>query len=111
MQEAHDQVKAVYAEAGVELGGPNILADHVGAELNFLAILLERAEVGSTDGYACRQRFEQFCDRHLRSWIPRFTTDLEEATDTALYRALARATRNVVQRYGAESGHGEAGSQ
>jgi TorA maturation chaperone TorD len=102
MQEAHDTVKAVYAEAGVELGDPNILADHVGAELNFLAILLERTDRGAAGEHASQQRAEKFLDEHLRNWIPRFTADLEDAAGSALYRALARTTRRLVLDFGRE---------
>ncbi len=102
MQEAYDTVKAMYAQAGVEVGDPNVLADHVGAELSFLAILLERADRDAADEQTYRQRAEQFCDEHLSNWIPRFTADLEGAADSDVYRALARATRHIVLNLGKE---------
>lgn len=102
MQEAYDTVKAMYAQAGVEVGDPNVLADHVGAELNFQAILLERADRAAADEQTYRQRAEQFRNEHLRNWIPRFTADVEDAADSDLYRALARATRHIVLDLGKE---------
>ncbi len=104
MQEAHDAVRAAYAEAGVELGEPKVLPDHVGAELNFLAILLERAECHAADGARARDLAERFFCQHLSNWIPRFIADLEAAAQTALYRALARTTRRVVLEFERESG-------
>ena len=112
MQEAHDQVRELYAEAGVELGDPRILPDHVGAELNFFAILLERAERGEPeDGVRVRQLAEQFYRQHLNCWIPQFTADLEAAAATALYRALARATKNVVLLFGRQFGEAPSPAQ
>ncbi len=100
MQEAHDAVKAAYAAAGVELGDPSVLPDHVGAELNFLAILLERAERDAADGASARELADQFSRQHLCNWLPRFTADLEAAAQQALYRALARGTRNLLRHVG-----------
>ncbi len=98
MQEAHDAVKAAYAAAGVDLRDLTVLPDHVGAELNFVAILLERAEHGGAEGARARELASQFCRQHLCNWIPQFTEDLEAAAQTALYRALARETRNIIQQ-------------
>ncbi len=97
MQEAYDTVKAMYAQVGVEVGDPNTLADHIGAELNFMAILLEKAETESELGARYRQLAEEFWHEHLWNWIPEFTSDLEEAADTTLYKVLAQTTRRVVQ--------------
>ncbi len=100
MQEAYDAVKAVYAAAGVELGDPNVLADHIGAELNFLAILLGRGEEGSANARESFQAARQFCQQHLETWIPRFTADLEASAQSPLYRALGCVTRHAIEVIG-----------
>jgi TorA maturation chaperone TorD len=33
---------------------------------------------------------------HQRNWVPRFTTDMEEASETNFYNALAKITREAV---------------
>lgn len=97
LQEASDLVRAVYDRAGLAVGDPNVFPDHVGAELNFMAILLEKIETGSGEHEACRKLANDFLDQHLGNWLPRFTLDMEQAATTPLYRSLARATLHVVQ--------------
>ena len=41
MQEAADQVLLLYREAGLTINTADVLPDHIGAELNFLAVLLQ----------------------------------------------------------------------
>jgi len=97
LQEASDLVRAVYDRAGLALGDPNVFPDHIGAELNFMAILLEKIETGSGEQETCRKLANDFLDQHLGNWLPRFTLDMEQAANTPLYRSLARTTLHVVQ--------------
>lgn len=95
MQEAHDAVQAQYAEAGLSIPDPHVLADHIGSELNFLSILHARAE-SEADGEVPMALAERFLSEHLRRWVPAFCKDLEAAAEEDLYRELARVTRSVV---------------
>jgi putative dimethyl sulfoxide reductase chaperone len=99
MGETYDGVVDFYQGAGVALGDPNVLADHVSAELNFAAVLLGRASTGVAASGPL-ETVQRFVDQHLANWIPRFTADLESAAEADLYRALARATRSAVQALG-----------
>ncbi len=107
LQKASDVVRAVYDRLGFEVGDPNVFPDHVGAELNFMAILLEKAETGSGEEDTYRKLAKDFRDEHLRTWVPRFTLDMERAANTPLYESLARATLHVVEAKWAEGVQGE----
>jgi len=96
MQEAYDAVQDLYREAGLTIPDTHIHADHIGSELNFLAVLYERAESGTGDGVKATEMAERFLSEHLRKWVPAFSRDLEAAAETDLYRELSRATRAVV---------------
>ncbi len=92
MQEAYDAVRAMHRQAGLTVGDGNVLADHIGAELQFLALLLARAE---TEGEEDRDLAGRFFREHIQNWIPRFSADLEGAASVPLYESLARAVRGV----------------
>jgi putative dimethyl sulfoxide reductase chaperone len=96
MQDAYDEVRECYSLIGVEIGNADVMPDHIGAELNFLAILLDRkaSESGIQNQY--KELAETFLMIHLRNWVPRFTADMEEASKTPFYKALAKSTREAV---------------
>lgn len=96
MQEAYDAVSEFYQELGLSVGDPNVLQDHVGAELSFLAVLFGKVEEEPERAAFYRQAAERFVAEHARRWIPAFAADLERASETKFYAALARSTRNVV---------------
>ena len=97
MQAAHGAVKALHAEAGMNIDDSGVMPDHIGAELLFLAALLDR--LGSENDEQ-RQRTLDIADRlldeHLNLWVGPFTGDLETAARSALYKALAGSTREVL---------------
>ena len=97
LQEPSDAVRAAYDRVGVEVGSPSVLPDHVAAELNFMGILLEKIETGSGEVDTYRQLSKDFREEHLRNWIPQFASDLENAAETSLYKALARSTITMVE--------------
>jgi TorA maturation chaperone TorD len=86
----------MYREAGLTIPDTHIHADHIGCELNFLAVLCERAETESGPGKNAEETAERFLSEHLRKWVPAFSRDLEAAAEMDLYRELARATRAAV---------------
>ncbi len=99
MQDAAGQVQALYGEAGLAVNSNDVMPDHIGVELNFLAILLQRAHAATGDN---KQTIGigAILDGHLLKWVPQFTTDMENAAETPFFRALARATRQVVEVIG-----------
>jgi TorA maturation chaperone TorD len=94
MQDAANEVLKMYQEAGLAVSTADVMPDHVGAELNFLAVLLQKldSEQGR-DQYI--DLMERFLTEHLLKWVPGFTEDMEMAAETPLYKALAGDTRRV----------------
>lgn len=97
MQDAYDKVREFYTRLGIEVGSADVMADHIGAELNFLAILYGKMEA-DPEQTVYENLAEEFLTTHLQNWVPRFATDMEEAAETLLYRAVARITRQAVAR-------------
>lgn len=100
MQEAHDSVMSDYASVGLEIGDPNVMPDHIGIELNFMSVMLRKAESDSEDGRRYREIAERFSAEHMGRWVPKFADDMEAAADESLYKALARLTKNLVGAVG-----------
>jgi len=97
MQEAHDAVAALYAEAGLAVQQTSVLPDHIGAELHFLSLLLERVEHGTEqEQKTALDLADRLLDDHVNRWVGPFTQDLEQAAHATLYITLARVTRNMV---------------
>lgn len=95
MQDAADQVNRLYKEAGLTINTDEVMPDHIGAELNFLAVLLQKT-YSQTEKDFYIVIAERFLAEHLLKWLPNFVKDLEDAAETPLYKALAGATRNVI---------------
>ncbi len=97
MQEAHDAVAALYAEAGFAVKQAGVLPDHIGAELHCLALLLERVEHGAEqEQKTALDLADRLLDDHVNRWVGPFTQDLEQASHSSLYMTLAQVTRNMV---------------
>jgi TorA maturation chaperone TorD len=96
MQEAYGEVQQFYARIGIEVGSADVMPDHIGAELNFLAILFDRMASEPENRTQHEALADEFMTSHLRNWIPRFTTDMEENSETAFYKSLAKITRGSV---------------
>ncbi len=96
MQEARDQVQDFYSEVGLKIGNPNIMTDHIGAELNFLAVLHEKMDGNPEKGSYYTNLAKRFLDEHLMKWIPQFTLDMEESTSSRFYKSLAQVTRDLM---------------
>jgi putative dimethyl sulfoxide reductase chaperone len=96
MQDAYDQVRKIYRGIGVEIGSADVMPDHIGAELNFLAVVFLSME-SEPDKYSYYATLaEKFLTGHLRNWVPRFTADMAEASATVFYKTLAQITQKAV---------------
>jgi putative dimethyl sulfoxide reductase chaperone len=95
LQDAANEVQEMYREANLAISTADVMPDHIGAELNFLAVLLQKidSEEEGRDHYL--GLVERFLAEHLLKWVPRFTTDMEKAAETSLYKALAADTRRA----------------
>jgi TorA maturation chaperone TorD len=96
MQTSYDDVMDAYRNEGLLMSNADVMADHIGGELNFLAVLLGRMDDEPTrrSHHACAAK--TFINEHLRKWVPAFADDLEAATDHAFYRSLAKTTREII---------------
>jgi len=80
---ASGTVHALYRRWGLEVNGE--MADHVGAELEFMAFLVGLPQDAET---TAAQR--AFLRDHLLAWLPRFAADVEQHARLGFYQALAR---------------------
>jgi TorA maturation chaperone TorD len=102
MQEAYDEVRDLYSEVGLKIDHPNIMPDHIGTELNFLAVLYIKISDDHEKRPYYKDIAKRFLDEHLKRWIPQFTLDMEEAANIKFYKALAKVTRDFIT---AQCGH------
>jgi len=83
---ATELVAATYREWGLEVDDKS--ADHVGAELEFMAFLirlsLEDAHTDTTDAQ------KAFFRDHIMKWMPEFAADLDREASLGLYGSVAR---------------------
>ena len=96
MQEAYDEVRDYYNKAGLTVNNQGIMADHIGAELNFLTVVLQKAHSDPKKEQYYRDLIEGFLDEHVIKWIPQFARDMEDAADLLFYKTLARVTRSMI---------------
>lgn len=100
MQDAAGQIRELYEQAGLKINTDDVMPDHIGAELNFLTVLLQRthSETNSKDTHM--NMTEKLLNDHLLKWTPNFTTDMENAAETPFYKELARATGKIIDVIG-----------
>lgn len=96
MQEAADKVIKIYHETGLAISSADVMPDHIGAELNFLAVLFQKMNDDSEGNGGSLRIIERFLNEHLKRWVPRFVSDMERSADSALYKALARVTGEII---------------
>lgn len=100
MQEGADQVRQIYGEAGLTINTADVLPDHIGAELNFLTVLLQKTNLETEQKNRYINISERFFAEHLVKWVPSFTKDMEAAAETSFYKAVAKATRDIIEFIG-----------
>ncbi len=96
MQEAYDEVRSYYNKVGLTINDQEIMADHIGAELNFLAVLLRKASNEPTKQLYYRDLAKKFVTEHIMKWIPQFARDMEAVVELRLYKALAKTTLKFI---------------
>ena len=96
MQEAYDEVRDFYNRAGLTVNNQGIMADHIGAELNFLAVVLQKANSEPKKNQYYWDLASGFFAEHIIKWVPQFARDMEDAADLSFYKTLARVTRSMI---------------
>jgi TorA maturation chaperone TorD len=100
MQEAYDEVRDYYNKAGLTVHKQGIMADHIGAELYFLAVLLEKAKSDPEKELYYQNLTKGFLAEHIMKWVPQFARDMEDAADSLFYKTLAKTTLKLLSHRG-----------
>ena len=93
------EVRNAYKEAGFELAADTSQPDdHIGAELDFLGRLLERAAQNSGSEQATRdiERARAFASDHLLVFSPYYLEDFIEAAHTPFYEAAGQLAQESI---------------
>lgn len=90
-------VAGVYQALGLELseGAGLAAADHVGAQLESLAVLTGREADGGLEAQRSLHAQRSLLFEHVLPWLPSFVAAIERA-DRGFYRALARLSLGTV---------------
>ena len=103
MQEARDEVLAIYRSAGLDKQDTwKEGEDHVALELEFEQIMATRTVKALRDGdeaeaIALLTTQKNFLEDHLAAWAPMMTSDMKRFAQTDLYRGLAYLTDGFLQ--------------
>lgn len=102
MQEARDQVRALFREAGVMPGaGTTVPEDYLPYEFEFMALLNDRLVEALESGDAERaadlaKRQQAFLNDHLLNWMDDLLEDVDRMAQTEFYHALADTIRGFL---------------
>ncbi len=103
MQDAYEAVLGLLRKHGMAPVKPDLYADHIGVEFEFMGFLArEAAEALKADDAAAAEALleesKTFLATHLLNWSDRFLDDVRKVGRTDFYKALA----DVAQLYLAE---------
>lgn len=83
MQDARDQVMAIYEAKGlcIDQGKTALMEDHAAIELEFMAGLCAEGDI---------EEQKEFLDKHLLNWMPKLCADMQKHARTDFYQAVAK---------------------
>lgn len=103
MQEARDEVIAIYQDDGMRIEpGWNDPEDHLALELEYMQVLSSRAADALADSKEKKalsliDRQREFHRHHLASWVPMMTADMRRVASTGFYQGLAHLTDGFLE--------------
>jgi TorA maturation chaperone TorD len=103
MQEARDEVLAIYRKAGLaKQTSWKEGEDHISLEMEYVQILCQRTvdalKQGDEEGaHAQLMNQRNFLVEHLAAWVPMMTADMRRFAKTDLYRGLAFLTEGFLE--------------
>lgn len=103
MQDARDEVYAIYQAAGLKSSeGWQMGEDHIAVELEYMQVEVQRTldalEKSDTQKASMElMRQYHFIVDHLQAWVPFLTNDMLKFAETDFYRALAYLTRGFIE--------------
>ncbi|HWR08053.1 molecular chaperone TorD family protein [Sporomusa sp.] len=102
MQDARDQVMAVYRAKGLNKAETlDFPEDHIALELEFMAHLCHGTQQAlvTQDWSAvsvCLKEQMDFLAQHLLNWVPAFCADIGKYAETEFYKAVAKVTHGYL---------------
>lgn len=103
MQDARDQVRAIYISQGLGVDeAHNLPDDHISFELEFLALMSDKARkfVLEDDGCALEENLQvqhDFICTHLLNWLPCLAEKIDACAGKPFYPAVMRITRGFLE--------------
>ena len=103
MQEARNEVLAIYRKAGMSISESwKDPEDHIALELEYLQVMAQKAanllREGDMDRAAASlEKQREFLDGRLRLWTPMLTEDMKRFAKTGLYEGLAYVLDGFLQ--------------
>ena len=104
MQEARDQMAAIYAARGLgkDEKTAGLPEDHLALQLEFMAVLCHEAKnalaAKREDGFVSGLQDQlDFLDRHLLNWVPLFCADIGRHAESAFYQGIGKITNGFVR--------------
>ena len=100
MQEARDQVFAVYSARGLHSADAlELPEDHIALELEFMAHLCRETQQAGDDWQLVSvllKEQKEFIEQHPGKWVPAFRADIEKCASTDFYRAVGKITHGFL---------------
>ena len=103
MQEARDEVLAIYRSCGLDKQPEwNVGEDHIAVELEFMRVLCLKSAVALRSGNEKEAQrliatMGNFLNEHLLAWVPMFTADVRRFCKTPFYRGVALLTEGFLE--------------
>lgn len=103
MQDARDEVLAIYRSCGLDKSESwNVGEDHLAVELEFMQVLAVRAARALRAGeqekaFSLLNTQRNFMGDHVASWVPVFVNDVRRFSDTLFYQGLADLTQGFLE--------------
>lgn len=103
MQDARDEVLAIYRSCGLDKSEAwNVGEDHLAVELEFMQVLAVRAARALRAGeqeqaFSLLNTQRNFMGDHVASWVPVFVNDVRRFSDTLFYQGLADLTQGFLE--------------
>lgn len=103
MQDARDEVLAIYRSCGLDKSESwNVGEDHLAVELEFMQVLAARAARALRAGeqeqaFSLLNTQRNFMADHVASWVPVFVNDVRRFSDTLFYQGLADLTQGFLE--------------
>lgn len=103
MQDARDEVLAIYRSCGLEKSESwTVGEDHIAVELEFMRVLAQRAAAALSAGdeeraFSIINTQRNFMDDHLATWVPVFANEARRFADTLFYQGVVNLAEGFLE--------------